>query len=291
MKFIKRKYSFLIIAFIAILFSCTKEITVDVPLPEEKIVVEGWIEQGKPASVVITKNSPYFDTVNINTLIDMFVKDAKVTLSDGTNTEELVYTMNGFTWPLVYYKGNTILGEVGKTYSITVEANGKTLTSTTTIPQPMPLDSVWFKLDVNQDSLGYAWFRITDPANEANFYRIFTKRIGKDPDFVPDFGSVTDDKYFNGLSFDFNLLRGETSYTNPDNNHHERGYFKLGDTIVIRFCSIDKDHFDFWRAAEQAILTGSNPFVTPASIPTNIQGGGLGIWGGYGATYDTVIAK
>ena len=291
MKYIKRSTPLIIIAFLAILFSCTKEITVDVPLPEEKIVIEGWIEQGKPATVVITKNSPYFDTVNINTLIEMFIKDAKVTISDGTNSEELVYTQNGFAWPLVYYKGSTLLGEIGKTYSIKVEANGKTLTAETNITHAPVLDSLWFKLDANQDSLGYAWLRFTDPGNETNYYRLFTKRLGKDADFIPNYGSVSDDKYFNGLTFDFNIFRGELSYSNPDINRDEMGYFKLGDTIVMRVCSINKEHYNFWRAAEQAILTGSNPFVSPASIPTNIIGGGLGIWGGYGATYDTVIAK
>ena len=36
-------------------------------------------------------------------------------------------------------------------------------------------------------------------------------------------------------------------------------------------------------------MSSGNPFSAPTTVTTNIEGGGLGVWGGYGATYDTLI--
>jgi len=41
---------------------------------------------------------------------------------------------------------------------------------------------------------------------------------------------------------------------------------------------------------EREKSTNNNPFSSPVSIPSNIIGG-LGAWTGYGADYETVIAK
>ena len=61
-------------------------------------------------------------------------------------------------------------------------------------------------------------------------------------------------------------------------------------TIVIKFCTIDLPHFNFWESFEIAAFNEGNPFSAPATINSNIQGGGIGVWGGYGVTYDTLIA-
>jgi hypothetical protein len=194
-----------------------------------------------------------------------------------------------------------MVGEAGKTYSLRVITGEKVITATTYIPASVPLDSVWFKVDGNRDSLGFAWAHFKDPDTLGNCYRWFAKRINhytfgeqagdvKDNDFITPRGSVFDDKFINARSFDIGFNRGKIPNSEKeDDNNDEEGFFKTGDTIIVKFCTIDRANFEFWRTAETQIGNNGNPFGSPAPITSNINGG-LGIWGGYNAYYDTIIA-
>jgi hypothetical protein len=276
---------------IAIIFySCEKDINIDVPAAEQKVVIQGSIDLNDYAKVSLTKNLPYFGTIDSSMIYDLIIQEATVIVSDGLVNDTLKKVTDLTMFPPIYYKGTQIKGEVGKTYHLKVIALGKTFTASTTIPAPVSLDSAWFKVEPGKDSLGYLWASFTDPAEPGNYYRIFTKRISKDAQYVPMLGSVTDDKFFNGQSFQFSMMRGSSSL-NSTTVDPEFGFFKIGDTIVVKACAIDQAHYNFWRTAEQEIYGGSNPFSNPTQIVTNIEGGALGVWGGYGCFYDTVIAK
>ena len=51
------------------LIACEKEITVDLPRTDPKIVVEGTIETGRPPLVLLTRTQNYFDPTSIEALI------------------------------------------------------------------------------------------------------------------------------------------------------------------------------------------------------------------------------
>jgi hypothetical protein len=262
----------------------------DIPKPDPKIVIEGWIENGQPAKVIITKSAPYFDPIDSATLANSLVTNATVTVSDGFSTETLSLGFNPEAFPYIMYMGSSIIGEAGKTYSLSVTVDGATYTSQTTILQPIYLDSLWFKLDADKDSLGYIYGIGTDPAESADYYRLFTKRLGRDAGYVPMVGSTWEDKYFNGQQFTFYIFRGEASYLIEDQgNEEEFGYFRIGDTVVTKLARIPQPVYAFWYAAESEIFAGGNPFTSPSIIPSNIEGGALGVWSGYGASMDTII--
>jgi hypothetical protein len=274
-----------------LVISCEKNITVDLPEAEQKIVVEGYIEPGEKAVVMLTRSASFFAPVDSASLLSYLVLNAFVTVSDGVTTDTLLPALDTNYYVPLLYKSQTLLGQAGKTYTLTVVADGKTVTSVTTIPQPVPLDSVWFKIQEGRDTLGYAWAHLTDPDTIGNCYRWFAKRLHKDKRFLPPPGSVFEDKFINGKSFDFAYNRGtEPNSTAADDTNDERGFFKRGDTIAIKFCAIDRTHFEFWRLEIIQEQNNGNPFASPAPIPTNINGG-LGIWGGYSSTYDTIIAQ
>jgi hypothetical protein len=271
-------------------------VEIELPEAEEKFVVEGWIEQNQFPIVILTKNAPYFDVFDTTTLMEMFIDEAIITVSDGSFTEHLDFTINiqnlvNGDWPLVYFIGDTLKGEVGKTYTLRVEVEGKILTAITTIPALVATDSLWFEVDEGQDSLGYLWGSYSDDPNMANYFRFFTKRLSRDNVYTPTLGSVVEDKYFSGDTLEFSLMRGIPSYTDETvYDDEELGYYKIGDTVVFRLCAIDQQHYFFWRTAEQEIMMGQNPFASPVRIRSNIEGG-LGVWGGYGAHYDTLICQ
>lgn len=288
----KKLITYIILIFIFFFISCEKEIEIEIPFTERKVVIEGYIMQGEKPYVILTRSSPYFATVDSSTLISLIVTDAKVYVSDGMITDTLSLTLDSDIFPYLIYKGNTITGEAGKTYHLTIETEGNVFTSSSYLTAAVPLDSLWFKIQPGLDSLGWVWAHLTDPDTIGNSYRWFAKRIGKDDDFIAPIGSVFNDKFINGKSFDFAYNRGRKPNSEAeDDNNEERGYFKRGDVIVVKFTTIDIANFEFWRAAEVEMGNNGNPFAAPNVIPSNINGDAYGIWGAYGTWTDTLLAQ
>ncbi|MFQ5335565.1 MAG: DUF4249 domain-containing protein, partial [Flavobacteriales bacterium] len=290
---------------------------VDLPDAEPKLVVEGHLEQGVPPYVMLTKTIGYFEPTDISSFEGQFVHDAKVVVTvDGTDyTLDEVCTQD-IPPPLLPIVAETIgisvedlqrinycayinfnlMGEVGKIYRLSIESEGKTYASVTKIPELVPLDTAWFGREGN-DSLGFIYAHMHDPDTLGNAYRWFARRINlgydgqpKDQGFIAPLGSAFDDNFFNGKDFDFGYDRGMPPGKSETDPGEVDGYYKVGDTIVVKFCSITYDVFKFLRIYEQEIYNNGNPFAAPTTIPTNINGGALGLWAGYGVTYDTVYA-
>ncbi len=272
--------------------SCEKEITIKLPEEPKKLVVEGWIENGKTPVVILTKSSSYFDPIDSAALFGSIVSNAIVKVSDGIVTEQLTAVIDPSYFPPFYYKGNTMVGEIGKTYTLSVEVDGKSYSAVTTIPKTAKWDSLWFELNPDSDSIGNVYGSATDDGNVYNYYRVYTKILHFDFDFVPILGSVWDDKFFNGQSLIAQLYHGFASNIVAPNEDDNRGIgYKLGDTVVTRLSTFDYVSYKFWEAAEGEIYAGGNPFSSTTSVPTNIIGGALGCWTGYGSTYDTIVCK
>ncbi|MCC7303523.1 MAG: DUF4249 domain-containing protein [Bacteroidia bacterium] len=282
------KYLLFFLPFTILLTSCVKDIEVDVPEYSEKLCVDGRIEQGQTAWVVLTRNAAFFGDYDLNNLLNYIVTDAFVTVSNGVTTDTLTHFMYGL------YAGSTITGQVGTTYTLNISWNNKVYTSTTTIPGPVPLDSLWFKVQGTMDSLGYVWANFQEPQGTGNAYRWFAKRLNKDQDFIAPFGSAFEDKFIDGQDFDFAYNRGQLPDSDaPDDNNEEAYYFKKDDTIVVKFTSIDDPSYQFWRSYETQVLSGGNPFAAPGNVKSNIlpKGEALGVFCGYGVFLDTLITN
>ena len=164
----------LIVTGVTILPSCEKNITVDIPVVESGIVVEGYVENGKSPYVILSNTLPFFGSVSTLNLLQYTIKGAIVTVDNGSSVDTLKDLFN-----IGVYFTTSMIGESGKAYFLRVLVNGKTLTASTFIPHPVPLDSVWFKVNGNRDSLGYAWAHLTDPDTLGNSYRFFAQRINR----------------------------------------------------------------------------------------------------------------
>ena len=268
--------------------ACEKELEVALPPYTSKLVVDGWIEQNKYPTVILTRNAGYFDQVDSSSIRELVVTTAKVSISDGEREEVLTLRRRDEYFPNFLYQGTEIRGEVGKIYTLTVESEGRTYTATTTIPTPIPLDSVWYDPLSPTDTLGYVRAGLTDPGEEENYYRLFTQRVGKDDTFTPVYLSAVSDEFFNGESLSFSVLRGAENL----NNITDDLYFSRGDTVRVKICAIDRVHYDFWRTLERELYATGNPFASSGNeVLSNIEGGALGVWGGYGAAYHVLLAQ
>lgn len=312
----------MILPLLLLLTSCEKEITVDLPETDPFVVVEGSIETGQAPLVLLTRTQSYFASTSISGLAALYITDAVVIVNDGFVTDTLdkicsdqltedqliaASEATGINIDLLRQiticawtdLGNTILGVEGRTYRLTVQADGKTLTSSTKIPFGVPLDSLWFKLAdqrPDDDTLGFLWATIQDPDTAGNAYRWFAKRINlnadgeqKDGSFLAPLFSVFEDRYVNGLTFDFAYNRGSAAFSDADDdNNAESGYFKVGDTVVVKFASIGLPEFRFFESVSTNVTSQGDMFSSPANVTSNINGG-LGVWVGYGARLDTVV--
>jgi hypothetical protein len=321
---------------VALLCSCEKEITVDLPVAEKKIVVEGSIFPGESPLVILTWTQGYFEPADASTLQEIFVHDAEVTITENGRVHTLIEICSSDLTPeqlefastflglsveslqalnlCVYTKlsipgsADALVGTPNTTYSIEVHKGNFHVTGETKIPSLVELDTVYFDIinpDV-QDSLGILYGTLTDPDTTGNAYRWFAKRINHYPTTVPDvnlrgqqkdlafiapFGSVYDDTFFNGLNFQFAYPRGrEANSTKFDDLNEERSYFKVGDTVAIRGCTIDRSAFKFIRSMESQVSNQGSPFAVPFNLESNLTGG-LGAFIGYGAVYDTIICN
>lgn len=286
--------SFFLALSISLFFSsCAEDIDVKLPNSEKKVVIEGTIENGKYAEVIITRNIGLFTEQSGVALTDFYIFDAQVYISDGTITDTCTITVDSASSLGVIYRGHTIVGVPGQIYYMTVVADDKTFSSVTSIPQPVQLDSVWWKPEPNRgDTLGFAWAKISEPIGLGHNYRFYAKRPVQRR-FIAPFGATWDDKYVDGVQFEFAYSRGydptdsEDQWINDD--EESRGFYFNYDTIYIKFCTIDKASKDFYTTFENAVSNNGNPFASPVTILTNISGGALGVWAGMGATYDTIM--
>lgn len=280
---------FLLLLFIVTIFiSCRKDVKLNIPDYKQKVVVEASIETNGPAIVLLSWSVPYFGTFDFTTPEKAFIKGAFVTVSDGNviDTLQELDPNSGYI-----YLGSKIKGEEGKTYLLKVTVNGKTFTAESMIRNPAKLDSLYFKGE--QDTLGYIWQHFSEPAGPGDFYRWFAKRKTRDFFYAAPFGSAFDDKYIDGKSFDFAYDRGPQPNAIQDyRDDPEQGYFKRGDTVIVKFCKIGRNEYDFWNTYYQNKASNSNPFSAPSNIKSMLDNSDHDVFGSftaYAPFFDTII--
>lgn len=271
------------------LLSCEKNIDIPLENTSPQVIVEGTIQQNEKPKILITRSSDYFATLPTTPaeIAKYIVQNAVVTVSNGTVTESL-HPVLDTKYPFFYYTSDNLVGEIGKTYELNIQADGKTLTSSTTIPNPVMLDSIWFKRSdvANNDSIGYVWVRHPDPPELNNCYRIYVQVNSEDRYYaIPN---PFDDKFMNGTTYDAFIIHPDPTGEYDRAKNRKIGYFQRGDTVRINLASIGTRELQFYRVYENNRSGRGNPFSAPIVLPTNIVGGN-GIWAGHGAGLHTFI--
>ena len=302
-----QKIAFLLLLIMG-LNSCSKEVKIDILGFEENLVIDGSIETGTPAIVLLSNSKDIYASTDINSYLSGFISGATVTVSNGTITDTLIEICTNNLPPeldsiaaeyfgvpieqlvdlnLCGYVSTGIIGEVGKTYTLKVIHNNKTYTSSTKIENPTVLDNLFWKEQANLPGYGFSWAKITDSPIMGDAYRWEVKNLS-DVSFSKPFQPFTDDRFYNGLTFEFSV-ENPMSFKDTIIENQYKGYYKLGDTIVVKFSKLGKKEYQFFEKKYNQIFSGGNPFATPTNIPSNIEGGALGVWAGFSPWYDTLI--
>ncbi len=308
------RWKYLFVVLLGLSFSaCEREFIPEESTEEPEIVVEGYIEAGpgtNPTFVTITQTLSFFQELGQDAFEDLYVHDAEVTVSDGTQEWELVEVcwenlpdeireqvleLVGFSVDTLAFNACVYIdptfqleGEVGKTYDLEIKVKEKVLTASTTIPPHVPLDSISTRMLAGDSLADWREIRafIDDPADRKDFYRYFT--AVNSPVLVSPINSVVDDPLFNGQSFEFPIAKAEARDSTGD--FETFGLYLVNDTVQIKWTNLDEEHFNFWNTLEfNAVNQG--PFSSYTRISGNVEGG-LGIWGGSSySLYDLIIPE
>ena len=270
-----------VILSLALLAACTGE---PAPAPE-KLVIEGWIEDGAAPVVYVstTLRVREGEKIGKDDVQEHIVKWGKVTISDGTEEVILTGTASERFFPPYAYTTGRMSGEVGKTYTITVEYSGAVATASATIPPPASLDGIT-PVPVGNSGEYQLHATFTDNPATEDYYRFFTRIKDIDKVYLPASLGTISDEMVHGGTVQIDLVPGGSIY-----HTESRSSFRSGETVDVKFCTMQKAMYQYWNAFEEQFALSRVPFFSlDTNLPGNVTGDGLGYFAAYGSTTYTV---
>lgn len=186
-----------------------------------------------------------------------------------------------------YYVTSKIVGVPEHTYSLLVEWNGHKYSAECKMPKAVEIDSIGgfreTSKEVDKVEYGYVpllWF--TDDTTVDNYYVFSEPMIG---------GSVWINTILSDANMDSNVA-GIDALVGESPKSYERGAVigtrvskDWGYDMVIMY-SVTKEVYDFYNSAIQQIRYDGGVYTpAPATPPTNIKGGALGLFNVASADY------
>ena len=302
--------------------SCTKEISGNLPDPTIKLVVDGNIEINTPPIILLTRSTKVFGDLNINDLASFFEHNAEIWVTDVNSGDSVLlveYCLRDLPFPdsvkaellkgvgILAFDSNSVpniciytvpdivdyffngtcdfYGKEEHVYNLSIKSGARFISSSTSIPKARPVNYLAIRPHSNpqNDTLVNVMVNLTTPDNVGNFLRYWTKRNDQ-PFYPPLSQSVYDDKLFRG-NIELPLERGQPQSASQGDDP-TYGYFWKGDTVTLKWATIDYKTYDFFYTLEND-GTG-NPFANQVRVKSNIVGG-LGVFAGYGTTYASIV--
>ncbi len=259
----KNKILILIAAGILSFSACEKVITVDLNSSSPKVVVEGDItNEPGPYSIKLSNTANYYQP-------NVFppVTGATVTVSDDAgNFETLTEVIPGT------YQTAHLQGVPGRTYTMNINSNGNTYTASSTMPPPVPIDSVNFVENTKNQTYRIVC-KFQDPPNILNYYKL---QINSNDTAGFDTTSVRILK--DGLADGQEL---SITY---------RTHLIFGDSVIVKLECIDFKTYEFFSTLPNVGGGISSILQAPPSNPVNnISNGGFGYFAAYSITRDTTF--
>jgi len=262
------KNIFIIIFTVLVFTSCEKVVDVDYKGNQSTIVIEGNItNEAGPYFVKITKSISLEEAGPYST-----INDAVVSISDNAgNSETLTPQGNGM------YHTNILQGAEGRTYTLTVNAEGQAYTAQSTMPQRVPFDSIKVEAITVFGDTEYNLIPVyKDPIEKGNNYR-FVLSVN---DTLINQHFIQNDDITNGAINTFRLEINDDDVT-----------IAPGDLISITMQCIDKPVASYYTALAQMADSGPGGGTTPNNPPNNISNGALGVFSAHTVEMKSVVIE
>ena len=263
-----------------LLGSLEREIDIDLPEYSGQVVVECYLEAGKPYNLLLTQSAGFFDPIDTSDPLALFTdpleQGAQVHILYRNDTVILENADPLIYLPQVrrfanYYSSELVPMDFDNDFHLDIiTQNGGKITGTTRLLPVVPIDSVVVEADPGNDTTYRLLTYFTDDQDQDNYYRRILNYATLDS--VPDQDFVTDDRFVEDVvvfGTGYDLVKGDTAYN----------------TLF----HIDEAHYDFSISVFNAISANGNPFAQPGRITSNVYGPGdpIGIF--TGLSYDRVI--
>lgn len=256
MQYLKVKYLMEGLLVVSVLSGCKKVINVTLDNAAIQTVITGGISNREGPYKVTISHSVNYSADNVFPP----VSGAFITISGNGVIDTLSEATPGS------YLTHRLRGQPGKSYTLYVSVEGKEYTATSTMPQPVHLDSVSFISGINNNLFAVANFQ--DPPGVANYYQFIEYANGVE--FNDGRGiSVFDDRLSDGRYINRLLYDDSTD-------------IKSGIKLRVQMNCIDPAVYNYWNELLQ-ISNGGRGFSspTPANPTSNITGGALGYFSAY----------
>lgn len=252
------------VLFIFTAYSCEKEIDVDLRTVPPRIVIEGMVPQNTLAMVRVSQTLDFSDNSGYP-----FLKGAIVKISDDAGNSEILEQDN-----TGWYVAQELKGEEGRTYSLSVNYEGKEYTATSRMPKQVKIDSLTITKILAMD-YGLPVVHFTDPVGKENeYYRCLVYINGKQRADVGEIVINTENSDGSDMHMPLTVFSSNDDVDPIQQN----------DELLIEFQSVDKPSYTFFENLSQAENSLNNP-------TTNIRGGALGIFSAYSYDRMSIIAK
>jgi hypothetical protein len=259
-------YIFIVAA--ALFISCDKGIVLDLNESESKIVIEGLVtDQPGEQFIKITKTAGFYSQGKTPRVID-----ATVSVKDNLgNIFVFVHNPNDHADSAGYYlPQDPFVGEVGRTYIMTVTVDGKTFTAEDEMFSVTPITKLEYRVNEDEEE---------DPEEKGKIYEVLFFAI--EPQETKDYYLF---KFYRNDSIKFandndvywsdDVLLGENIEGLPSPN-----FYGIGDKAKIELYSLSRNGFIFYSDLQKLLLNDGGLFSSPpANCRTNLTNGALGFF-------------
>ena len=253
----------------------------DFPKPARQYVVEGWIEEGHFPTVKLTYTLPFSeDYINFDSVENYVARWQRVTVSDGEYTVALTGSMRRDNLPPYVYTTTDMRGQAGKSYTLTLYPVGQQpVTAVCTIPERTVVKSFSCHRLETQDTLFQIFATLDIPPTPVTYYRIFTRMLGDEGDFLPSFLGV----FRSDMVGSDGKVAVHCGRSNIEEDYSP--YFHEGQQVEVRFCRIDSAAYEYWRSFEDMLSLSRIPLFPVTNNMAGNVSGALGFWQGWGSSY------
>lgn len=255
-----KNHFWILILTVLLAAGCGKEKIIEVKLPpyQSQIEVECYLEPGQPYRLTLYESVSYFEEPDLPMIDSALVV---ITHNNVRDTLEFKLTYDPSNGKLYnYVSPKQVPFDYNSEFQLYVrDKKGREVTSSTYIPQPVPIDTVEFRYNSDTLSFPLVWF--TDNPGSKDYYRYLLIQDTLQGDVLADY--VFDDVLF------------QTSKQAVGSNFK----LKVNDHIIIRMHHLPEAFYRFLISIQAARDANGNPFGQPATIQSNVNGG-LGIFTG-----------
>lgn len=271
----KKSFIISILALINVfaLTSCEKVIDIDLKESDNKLVIEGKINNLGECSVKLSRAKSYNQDNEFAGVTDAIV----VIFDNQGNLDTLEQGLPGM------YYSEEILGTPGVTYSLNIFWNNENYTSVCKMPDLVEIDSLSLRREVFFiDTTLITIVHFKDPENSNNYYRYLysINDLSVNTDYF-----VESDKFYNGLDVETRIPIFEIGTNEGPGGPGGPGNPGPGptspDTITVEMWGIDKSMELYYRTLSATIQSASGQQAAPANPESNINGNALGYFSAY----------